>query len=40
MEKTNLDEVILALDKTSPEQPFYVNVDESESGEKVEVYIG
>ncbi len=40
MEKTNLDEVILALEKTSPNQPFYVKVDEDESGEKVEVFIG
>jgi hypothetical protein len=40
MEKTSLDEVILALEKTSPGQPFYVKVDEGESGEKVEVYIG
>jgi hypothetical protein len=40
MDNTNLDEVILALDKTSPDQPFYVKVDEGESGEKVEVYIG
>jgi hypothetical protein len=40
MDKTNLDEVILALEKTSPDQPFYVKVDEGEEGEKVEVYIG
>jgi len=40
MDGANLDEVILALEKTSPEQPFYVKVDEGESGEKVEVYIG
>jgi hypothetical protein len=40
MDKTNLDEVILALGKTSPDQPFYVKVDEGETGEKVEVYIG
>ena len=40
MDKTSLDEVIIALDKTSPDQPFYVKVDEGESGEKVEVYIG
>jgi hypothetical protein len=40
MDKTSLDEVILALDKTSPDQPFYVKVDEGDSGEKVEVYIG
>jgi hypothetical protein len=40
MDKTNLDEVILALERTSPDQPFHVQVDEGESGEKVEVYIG
>lgn len=40
MDKTSLDEVILGLDKTSPDQPFYVKVDEGESGEKVEVFIG
>ena len=40
MEKANLDEAILALDKISPDQPFYVKVDEDKSGEKVEVYIG
>ncbi len=40
MDKTNLDEVIMALEKTSPDQPFYVKVDEDDSGEKVEVYIG
>lgn len=40
MDKTSLDEVILALNKTSPDQPFYVRVDEGESGEKVEVFIG
>ncbi len=40
MGKTNLDEVILALNKTSPDQPFYVKVDEGDSGDKVEVYIG
>ncbi len=40
MDKANLDEVILALDKISPDQPFYVKVDEGDSGEKVEVFIG
>jgi hypothetical protein len=40
MDNTSLDEIILALEKTSPDQPFYVNVEEGESGEKVEVYIG
>lgn len=36
----NLDEAILALNKTSSDQPLYVKVDEGGSGEKVEVYIG
>ncbi len=40
MDRTSIDEVILALEKVSPDQPFYVKVDEGESGEKVEVYIG
>ncbi len=40
MDNTNLDEIILALEKTSPDQPFYVKVDEGGSGEKVEVFIG
>lgn len=40
MDKTSLDEVFLALDKTTPDQPFYVRVDEGKSGEKVEVFIG
>lgn len=40
LDKTSLDEVILALDKTSPDQPLYVKVDEGKSGENVEVYIG
>jgi len=36
----NLEEALVALEKVSPEQPFYVKVDEDDSGEKVEVYIG
>jgi len=38
-EVAGLDEMILALEKTSPDTPFYVQVDE-EDGEQVEVYIG
>jgi hypothetical protein len=35
------DEVILAIgDKTSPDNPLYIIVDEEETGEKVEIYIG
>jgi hypothetical protein len=38
---TSLDELITALDKTaSPETPFYVEVDDDEDGEHVQVYIG
>jgi hypothetical protein len=41
VEHTGLDEIILALgDKTSPETPFYIEVEEGENGEKVEIYIG
>jgi len=37
---TGLDELIMALDATSPETPFYVEVNEGGNGERVEVYIG
>jgi hypothetical protein len=37
---TGLDELIVALDATSPETPFYVEVNEGANGEHVEVYIG
>lgn len=41
LENTSLDEVILAVgDNTSPENPVYVQVDEGEDGEKVEIFIG
>ena len=40
MGETSLDEVIMALDATSPEAPFYVEVNEGDDGERVEVYIG
>ncbi len=40
LDATGLDEVILALDKTSPDTPLYVEVNEGSNGERVEVYIG
>lgn len=41
LKNTGIDEMILALGKhTSSETPFYVEVDEGEDGEKVQVYIG
>jgi hypothetical protein len=40
MGNTGLDELIMALDATSPDTPFYVEVNEGNNGERVEVYIG
>ena len=40
LEVTGLDEVIIALERTSPDTPFYVEVNKGEDGERVEVYIG
>lgn len=41
LEKTSIDEIILALENTSKNNaPLYVQVDEGESGEHVEVFIG
>ncbi len=40
MENNNLDEILAVLNNTSPEAPFFVEVNEAESGEHVEVYIG
>ena len=41
MENTSLDEIIIALKETAESgSPFYVHVDEGESGEQVEVFIG
>ncbi|MFZ6030462.1 MAG: SHOCT-like domain-containing protein [Chloroflexota bacterium] len=39
MERTNVDEIIVALEHISPETPFCVEVDEGD-GEHVEIYIG
>ncbi len=41
LKEQSLDELILAVgDKTGPDNPLYVVVDEEETGEKVEIYIG
>jgi hypothetical protein len=41
LQNTGLDEILLALEQsTSPQQPFYMEADEGEDGERVEVYIG
>lgn len=41
LENTGIDEIIMALeDNTTSETPFYIEVDDGESGERVQVYIG
>jgi hypothetical protein len=41
LDKTGVDELILALGKTTgPDTPFFVEVDEGEQGEHVQIYIG
>jgi len=40
MEGANLDELILALERTGPDGPCYVQVEDDDDGEQVEVYIG
>lgn len=41
MEQTSIDELILALgDTATPENPLYVEVEDNEDGERVEVFIG
>lgn len=41
LEKTSVDEILLALENTSKQNaPLYVQVDEGEKGEQVEIFIG
>jgi hypothetical protein len=41
LESSSLDEVLLSVDQvTRSENPIYIQVDEGEEGEKVEIYIG
>ena len=40
VEGRRLDEMILALQNTSPEAPFYLDVNEGEDGERVQIFIG
>ena len=40
LKRTSVDELILALEESTKETPFYVQVDEGENGEQVEVFIG
>lgn len=36
----DMDQMILALQNTSPEAPFSLDVDEGENGERVQIFIG
>jgi hypothetical protein len=40
LQATSVDEIILALQHISPETPLYLEVNEGENGEHVEIYIG
>lgn len=41
LEGTSIDELLLALDETtSSNQPFYVEVEDDDEGDRVQVYIG
>lgn len=41
MQETSIDEILLALDQSAtPENPLYVEVEDDEDGERVEIYIG
>ncbi len=41
MDKTAIDDLILALEgNLSADEPIYIEVDEGESGERIEVYLG
>ena len=41
LQQANLDELLQAVDETtSPENPLYIEVDEGEDGEQVQIYIG
>lgn len=41
LDRSGLDEMILALGNTTgPDSPFYIEVDEGEDGEQVQIYIG
>ena len=41
LEDTSIDELLIALDQnTSTDQPFYVEVEDDEDGDRVQVFIG
>jgi hypothetical protein len=40
MAHTNIDQIIEGVSSISSEEPFYIEVDEGEDGDRVEVFIG
>ncbi len=40
LDQASLANLIMSLEKTSPEAPLYIHVNDSADGERVEVYIG
>jgi hypothetical protein len=40
MDGQALDQIILAVGRNAAQKPIYIQVDEGEDGEKVEIYIG
>lgn len=40
LQRTGLDELLIALETTSLDQPVHIQVDEGEQGDRVEVYFG
>lgn len=40
LQRTGLDELLIALETTAPDQPVHIQVDEGEHGDRVEVYFG
>lgn len=35
-----IDQILMALEKTNPDEPFFLEVDDDEDGNRVEIYIG
>ncbi|RPI86288.1 MAG: hypothetical protein EHM41_09040 [Chloroflexi bacterium] len=35
-----IDQIIMALEKTNPDEPFFLEVDDDKDGDRVEIYIG
>jgi hypothetical protein len=40
LREKGVDQMVLALEQTNPKEPFYLEVDDDDDGERVEIYIG